>query len=162
MRLRVLKWIYKTTVRPILRSALPKITMREINEIVVHCSATMPHMDVGVAEIRQWHKDKGWSDVGYHYIIRRTGVIEEGRDHNTQGAHVKGRNRDTLGICMIGGIDADGGEDANFTYAQYTSLMGLIQDLKQQYGVQTKVSGHRDYSTKACPCFDISCLLEYT
>lgn len=120
-------------------------------------------MDIGAREIRSWHiKGNGWSDIGYHYVIRRSGALEKGRADHRQGAHVKGHNKGTIGICMVGGIGENQQADSNFTYAQYTTLVGLIQDLKQQYGLDLKVSGHRDYANKSCPCFSIQNLLEYT
>ena len=77
--------------------------MREINTFIIHCSDTYPDMDIGVEEIRRWHKERGWSDIGYHYVIRRNGKIEEGRNDGIVGAHAKGMNENSLGICMVGG-----------------------------------------------------------
>ena len=82
--------------------------MRDINQIIVHCSATPPSMIVGADDIRKWHKARGWSDIGYHYVIKRNGVTEKGRDITRVGAHAKGHNEDSLGVVLIGGIDEDG------------------------------------------------------
>lgn len=85
--------------------------MSEIKKIVIHCSDSPDHLDIGVREIRAWHvKDRGWSDIGYHYVIRLDGTIEIGRKHNGDsvlegaeiGAHVKGENSDSLAICWVG------------------------------------------------------------
>ena len=75
---------------------------RETRDIVVHCSATPPKMDIGVREIRTWHIKRGFVDVGYHYVIRRDGSVETGRPHDTQGAHVRSFNKFSVGICLVG------------------------------------------------------------
>ena len=138
--------------------------MREVNRIVVHCSATPSRMDIGVDEIRQWHTAKGWSDIGYHLVIRRSGVIETGRPLDQVGAHAKGYNTDSIGICLVGGSDADNvtTSDANFTVEQYCSLYSQVMTLITEYEIETTdVVGHRDLPdvAKACPCFDVQSLL---
>ena len=138
-----------------------------INKIFVHCSATKPTMDIGVEQIRKWHTDpkpkgRGWSDIGYHYVIRRNGIIEDGRPATTTGAHAYGYNVGSIGICMVGGLDFRGKPDANFTFAQYSSLVILIEQLKAKYGMDIEIFGHRDVASKECPCFDIHNLLKYT
>ncbi len=138
--------------------------MRSLTEIIVHCSATKQDEDIGVAEIRQWHLDKGWDDVGYHYVIRRDGTIEYGRPIEIIGAHVIGRNTRSIGICLIGGTDADDRRkaEANFTLVQYQSLNVLIAELHEQHG-PLRVLGHRDTgANKACPSFDVRALLGIT
>lgn len=128
--------------------------MRQIREIIIHCSATHPGMDIGRAEIRQWHVDKGWTDIGYHHIIRRSGEVEQGRPHDQVGAHVQGHNAYSIGICMVGGINRAGQPDCNFTAAQWAALHDLVSDLVETYDGVT-VTGHRAYTTaKACPTFD--------
>src|SRR5688572_4775960 len=101
--------------------------------IVVHCSATDDSQDIGVKEIREWHtqpypKGRGWSDVGYHRVIRRDGTVEEGRPIQSVGAHVQGHNHRSVGICLVGGIEADDKNRArdNFTAAQKEALRGLL------------------------------------
>jgi len=139
----------------------------DIKYIVVHCSATPPRMNIGVKTINQWHRDRGWSGVGYHIVIRRDGTIEFGRPMDKTGAHAYGYNRVSWGICLIGGVDADGKAEDNFTSAQYLSL-GLIVDALKVRVPDAEVLGHRDLSpdidgdgviekwewTKECPCFD--------
>lgn len=134
--------------------------MREINKIIVHCSATKPSMNIGVNEIRQWHLEKGWSDIGYHWVITRDGITEEGRPEEKSGAHAKGHNSDSIGICLVGGINETGKPDANFNVAQYLKLESLVDSIKRIYG-DIEVLGHRDLPgvTKACPCFDVKELL---
>lgn len=135
---------------------------REINEIIVHCSATPPSMDIGADTIREWHTDKGWIDIGYHFVIRRNGVVETGRDLDVAGAHAKGHNSRSIGICLIGGVKESDRKtpDANFTFSQYESLAMLIGELRGKIQSIAKVSGHRDYAAKACPCFDVNALLD--
>lgn len=133
--------------------------MREIKSIVVHCSATPKHMDIGVSEIREWHKKRGWSDIGYHYVIRRNGVVEDGRPVEQVGAHVKGHNKNSIGICLVGGIGENQKADANFTLEQYNALDLLVYDLMCRFGV-LEVYGHRELNPhKECPCFDVNALL---
>lgn len=131
--------------------------MRDINRIVIHCAATKPSMDIGAAEIRRWHVDgNGWRDIGYHFIIRRNGRLERGRPVPEAGAHVAGHNADSIGICLVGGLNEQGQPDANFTRAQWRELDSLVQALAAGYSI-TEVCGHRDLdSRKACPCFDVS------
>lgn len=129
--------------------------MRELNTVVVHCSATSPDMDWSVDDIRAAHKARGWTDVGYHYVIRRDGTLEEGRSLRYMGAHVKGHNEDSIGVCLIGGIDKNGDPDFNYTLPQIRCLDSLLAYLVERYEV--KVKGHRDLDEhgKACPCFDV-------
>ncbi len=134
--------------------------MRELNEIIVHCSATRPSADIGAAEIRHWHvAGNHWSDIGYHYVIRRDGALEEGRPVAIQGAHTSGHNAHSIGVCLVGGVTEDDVRvpENNFTVQQFATLATLLKALKQQYGI-TKISGHRDYAAKACPSFDVHTL----
>jgi N-acetyl-anhydromuramyl-L-alanine amidase AmpD len=134
--------------------------MRGINEIIVHCSATTPTMDIGVKEIRDWHvHERRWSDVGYHFIIRRDGRVDDGRPVSKIGAHARGHNEESIGVCLVGGLGASGKPDANFTIDQYISLRNLVGHLKSEYPDIIAVTGHRDYNKmKACPCFDVESL----
>lgn len=133
--------------------------MRDIKYIVVHCSATKPSMDIGAAEIKKWHvENNGWSDIGYHKVIRRSGDVENGRNEEVPGAHARGYNSNSIGVCLVGGIDDNGKSDANFTLQQYISLADLLDDLLLRYP-NAKLLGHRDISTKDCPCFDVKAFL---
>lgn len=132
--------------------------MREINEIIVHCAYTKKNMDVGFEEIDQWHKERGFRSpsgihCGYHKIIRRDGTIEDGRPYEEAGAHCKGRNSKSIGICLVGGFN-----DADFTIEQYEALLWLVGKIIAD-NPDISIHGHRDFSDKACPCFDVNALL---
>ena len=129
----------------------------ETTRIVIHASATPETMDIGVEEIRRWHRQKGWLDVGYHKIVRRDGTIEDGRPLNVPGAHARGYNHLSVGICLIGGVESDvKSPEANYTHAQWDALRDLVYDLKTMYPSAILV-GHRDLPNvnKACPSFDV-------
>ena len=128
--------------------------MRPIDRLFIHCSATTPKMDIGVKEIRKWHTDKGWSDIGYHFVIRRDGAIEDGRDIDKVGAHVAGYNTGSIGICMVGGVDAAMKAADNFTVEQWRSIRNLLKILKFDYPKAT-IHGHNEFANKACPSFDV-------
>lgn len=125
--------------------------MRKIDTIIVHCSATPPEMDIGADEIREWHKAKGWDDIGYHFVIRRNGIVEIGRPVHKFGAHAKGHNKGSIGVCLIGGNNK-----ADFTFEQYNQLNVLVNGIKNMCGIK-EVLGHCDLPgvTKLCPCFDV-------
>lgn len=131
--------------------------------IVIHCSATGAKADIGAKDIDKWHRAKGWACIGYHYVIRRNGTVEEGRDEKVIGAHVEGWNANSLGICMVGGVDANDISKAenNFTKEQFASLKQLLLDLKKRYP-SAKIQGHRDFPDvkKACPSFDVAAWLK--
>ena len=130
--------------------------IKSVDFLVVHCAATPPSMDIGVNEIRAWHQKRGWFDVGYHYVIRRDGVAEKGRPENRPGAHVRGANEISLGICLVGGVDRNNQPEDNFMDAQMRTLKNLILELKGRYP-SAGVIGHRDVPgvAKACPSFDV-------
>lgn len=130
------------------------VKTRKINTVIIHCSATPPDLDIGADTIRVWHKKNGWSDIGYHDVIRRDGSIEQGRPIEKAGAHVKGHNQDSIGICLIGGVDSYGVPENNFTDIQWKSLKKLIRVYNVQYPYAT-VHGHNEYSNKACPSFKV-------
>lgn len=129
--------------------------MRKINLFVIHCADTYSSMDIGVKEIDKWHKAKGWIGVGYHYVIRRNGVIETGRSEEIKGAHAEGFNANSIGICYAGGKGSDGKPEDNRTPKQKESLRKLISELHLKYP-GAKVVGHHDLNPlKACPCFKV-------
>ena len=130
--------------------------MRNINRIVIHCSYTPPSMDIGAETIRDWHvNDNGWDDIGYHYVIDRTGGIEQGRPLEVPGAHVRGHNHDTIGICLVGGMSDDHKPESNFTHWQWDALDALLGELEAKLG-KLDVVGHRDLDpSKDCPCFNV-------
>ena len=147
--------------------------MREINRIIVHCTATPPDMDVDIDDVRRWHKERGWSDVGYHALITRDGTCQPGRPLEAVGSHAKGHNQDSIGIALAGGVrrSKQAGvdvliPDANFTIEQYDRLVEYIDDFQFERWKDDKepveVLGHRDLPgvTKACPSFDVRALVK--
>lgn len=139
--------------------------MRNIDEIIVHCSATRPSwmehnsLDAKVAEIRDWHKARGFDDIGYHWIIDRDGSVLEGRQERRIGAHVKNRNASTIGICLIGGFGSSANDQFSdhFTQEQDAALRALVRNILDRHPGVKKVSGHNDYDAgKACPGFRVS------
>lgn len=126
--------------------------MRKINKLIIHCADTPPSMDIGVEEIRKWHvEERGWDDIGYHYVIRRNGVVEEGREIEEVGAHCKGHNGNSIGICLVGGREGR----FDFTRKQLHSLNRLVADLKDSISGGASVHGHYEFSEKTCPNFNV-------
>ncbi|MBS9780951.1 MAG: N-acetylmuramoyl-L-alanine amidase [Gammaproteobacteria bacterium] len=130
--------------------------MRQIKQIAIHCSATIEGIDFKASDIRRWHKQRGWSDIGYHFVIRLNGDVETGRPIERAGAHVKGYNSKSIGICLIGGLDKDKQPKATFTDNQLIALKGLLAGLSALYP-NADILGHRDFPNvhKDCPCFDV-------
>ena len=130
--------------------------MREINEIFVHCSATAEGVWYDVDDIDRWHKEQGWSGVGYHAVITLDGTVQPGRPVEQAGAHVSGRNADSLGVCYIGGLDATGRPKDTRTPEQQHALLKTVNNWMAQYGVPvSRVLGHYEVANKACPSFDM-------
>ena len=172
---------------------------REINMIVVHCSATPPTQLIGAHEIREMHtmprfdaqtgkyhylgklltfdelpenvqgrSGRGWLDIGYHNVIRRNGALEHGRDISIPGAHAKGFNKNSVGVCIVGGVDQMGRAENNFEENQFTTLRGYLDTMLEVFP-GSKLCGHRDLSVdlngdgivtpnewmKECPSFDV-------
>ena len=131
-------------------------TIRSVEYLIVHCSATRESQDLGAEEIRGWHLKRGWLDIGYHFVIRRDGTVETGRPTTRPGAHARGFNHLSLGICLVGGVESDGRTpEANFTHAQWEALEELLLELLEEFPCAA-VIGHRDLPnvSKACPSFD--------
>lgn len=128
--------------------------MRTINEIIVHCSATPEGRPVTVEQIRSWHLQRKFKDIGYHYVIYIDGSIHAGRAENVIGAHCKYHNQHSIGVCYVGGVakDCKTPKDTR-TDAQKKALLQLLKQLKKKYP-QAKIYGHRDFAAKACPSFD--------
>lgn len=128
--------------------------MRKIDTIIVHCADTPEGRDDRAADIRRWHKAKGWDDIGYHYVIDLDGTIEPGRPIEKAGAHCVGHNATSIGVCYIGGADAQTRKPKDTrTQAQKAALLSLLKYLVQKYP-GAKIYGHRDFSAKPCPSFD--------
>ena len=133
---------------------LYKKSKRSINEIIVHCTASYEGKSMTVADIRKMHiKERGWSDIGYHYVVYIDGSVHEGRDVNISGAHCTGHNTHSIGVVYVGGLDSKGKAKDTRTPAQKTGLLKLLKELKRLYPKAT-IHGHREYANKACPCFD--------
>ncbi len=129
--------------------------MRKIDSIIIHCSATPAGRHVTAADIRKWHLARGFTDIGYHYIIYLDGSIHTGRPLSQTGAHCRGHNTGSIGICYVGGLDALGTSPADTrTDAQKTALRNLIGMLQERFPDVT-IHGHREFAAKACPCFDV-------
>lgn len=122
--------------------------------IIIHCSATFPGQDVGAAEIDRWHRQRGFDGIGYHYVVRLDGTIEEGRPYHREGAHALGWNKRAVGICYIGGLDNRKRPSDTRTTQQREALKILILRLKEEHPGLVRILGHRDVARKACPCFD--------
>lgn len=129
-----------------------KRSKRKISYIVVHCTATREGQERTVAELREEHKHKGWSDIGYHYVITLDGKTHLGRDVDLTGAHVNGHNSNSIGIAYVGGLkDVPGvpysklpAKDTR-TEEQKAALYSLLTDLRKLYP-NAKICGHRDFS----------------
>lgn len=140
--------------------------LTRVDFLAVHCSATpadAKHENIDAAEIRRWHRAKGWRDIGYHFVIKRNGAVEPGRPVDQPGAHEPRINNRSLAVCLVGGAPPLGsaaskaglGEN-NYTPAQFASLVTLLRELKAKHPA-AEVLGHRDVPgvRKACPSFDV-------
>jgi len=135
--------------------------MRPITELIIHCTATRAgwwktrSANQKVQEVRKWHVEgRGWSDIGYHFLIDRDGTIVEGRPLERSGAHTKGHNKGSIAIALFGGHGGSENDQFgdHFTPEQEVALRDLIDRLQSRFG-ELKVSGHNQYAAKACPCF---------
>lgn len=136
------------------------VSKRVITEIIVHCTATKEGWNYTVDDIKRWHTTpvskggRGWSDIGYHYIIYRDGSIHNGRDVNVAGAHCTGHNSHSIGVCYVGGLAIDGKTPKDTrTPQQKATMLKLLKELRLLYPM-AKIRGHRDFANKACPSFD--------
>jgi N-acetylmuramoyl-L-alanine amidase len=134
--------------------------MKDVKKIIVHCSATREGDDSINAEvIDRWHKKRGWKGIGYHFVILIDGSIETGRMINKCGAHTKGMNCSSIGVCYIGGVESERNDKGKYsakdtrTPEQIATLLELLRLLKKIYP-EAKINGHRDFAAKACPSFD--------
>ena len=124
------------------------------NLIIIHCSATREGKDFRAADIDRWHRQQGFRSIGYHFVVRLDGEMERGRSIAEVGAHCKGHNATSIGVCYIGGLDADGKRPKDTrTEFQKKALMALLTLLKLRFP-NAEIRGHRDYAAKDCPSFD--------
>lgn len=130
--------------------------MRPIKEIILHTTYTPEGREHDVEDIRAWHKAKGWSDIGYHYLIKIDGTIQAGRPLDKIGAHAKGHNQGSIGIVYVGGMCVEHRKPMDTrTSMQKQALQQLVASLDVVFG-GVKVLGHNEVSSKTCPCFDVS------
>lgn len=128
--------------------------MRKIRKIIVHCTATPAGRDVTVSEIDRWHRQRGFSGIGYHYVVGLDGTVTKGRDEALAGAHCKGHNRDSIGVVYVGGMSEDMSRPLDTrTAPQRLALRRLIEGLKSRFPGAT-VHSHSEFAAKSCPCFD--------
>ena len=133
------------------------MAMQNISLITVHYTATYDDQDIGAREIRKWHLERGWQDIGYHIVIRLDGTVEQGRPLHQVGAHVGGRNTGNIGICYIGGLKRATGPNVGhntMTKAQEQALIGEIRALLKRWP-KAQVVGHRDLASTQCPGFSV-------
>ena len=128
--------------------------MREIDKIIVHCTATPEGRHTTVEDIRGWHKDRGWSDIGYHYVIYLDGTVNEGRPVETQGAHCKGHNWKSIGIAYVGGLDKDTFKAKDTRNEEQKDSLAFQLEYLKVLHPKAVIYGHRDFSNKECPSFD--------
>jgi len=130
--------------------------MRDLKRIILHCAATREGQDFSVDTIREWHVNgRGWSDIGYHWVIRLDGSIEVGRPLEKSGAHTKGHNKDSVGVCYIGGCDADGKPKDTMNPEQEKAWRMIVLSLRTLYGNHITIHGHNEFANKACPSFTV-------
>ena len=129
--------------------------MRPLKRIILHCTATPEGKHFDVATIRRWHvKDRGWKDIGYHYVIYIDGSVHEGRPIEQAGAHTSGHNADYIGVTYVGGCDAKMKAKDTLNEAQETAMVNLIKALREQHG-ELSLHGHNEFAAKACPSFKV-------
>ena len=127
---------------------------RKINKIIVHCTATPEGRYVSVDDIRRWHLDRGWSDIGYHYVIDLYGMIHEGRPLYRSGAHTKGHNSDSIGITYVGGMSSDMSCSMDTRTDEQKETLDFFLKYLKNIHPNAEIFGHRDFSNKDCPSFD--------
>lgn len=122
--------------------------IKKIEYLIVHCSDTPDEINLNAKDIHKLHLSFGWDGIGYHKVIKRNGEIENGRPEYWVGAHVKGINDKSLGVCLIG--------RNTFTNQQFISLEKVLRSWKVNY-IDAKILGHKDSTTtsKTCPNFDV-------
>lgn len=129
--------------------------MRPLKKIILHCTATPEGKHFDVATIRRWHvKDRGWKDIGYHYVIYIDGSVHEGRPVAQAGAHTSGHNADSIGITYVGGCDAKMKAKDTLNEAQEAAMVSLIKALRDEHG-KMSLHGHNEFAAKACPSFKV-------
>lgn len=131
-----------------------KKSARKIDKIILHCTATPEGRESDVAEITRWHKNRGFATIGYHYLVKLDGTIENGRSIHEVGAHAKGHNRTSVGVVYVGGVDDNGKPKDTRNAEQLMALANLLDALMEMYPNAT-LHGHNEFANKACPSFDV-------
>jgi N-acetylmuramoyl-L-alanine amidase len=134
--------------------------MRDLTRIILHCTATIAGQELNVSQIDNIHRRRGWSEIGYHYVIYANGEIATGRDIRKKGAHVKGHNFDSVGIAYVGGLNKDLVPTDTMTMEQDVSFLHLVNSLRVVLG-DLSVHGHNEFSSKACPSFRVQDKYEF-
>ena len=129
---------------------------RKIDKIIVHCSATREGQHIDVDTIRDWHVNgRGWSDIGYHYVIYLDGTVHPGRPIERSGAHTKGQNSNSIGICYIGGVETDGKTPKDTRTPEQKAALDNLLFILTDIFANTTIHGHNEFAAKACPSFDV-------
>ena len=126
---------------------------REINEIIIHCTDTLPLDNIDMAWVDRLHRNQGWDCCGYHFVVKTDGTVEQGRDIVKAGAHCHGHNVESIGIAYVGGNDYDGRHADTRTPAQHVAIRALLVALHALFP-NAEIHGHREFANKDCPCFD--------
>jgi len=127
---------------------------RNVVEIIIHCTATKPSVPVSMDDIANWHKDRKFNGIGYHYVIDTDGKVMRGRPESEIGAHCEGHNARSIGIAYIGGCDNITGKPSDTrTVRQKQSILMLCLDIISRYDIKT-IESHSTYGSTACPCFN--------
>lgn len=139
---------------------------RYVDKIIIHYTATPQGEEFSNAQIKASHLARGFSDIGYHYVIGLNGEVRPGRSEAVVGAHCTGHNTRSIGVCYVGGCPPRSvknwqniGLDTR-TPAQKAALLKLLKELKQRYPNAT-IHGHREFANKPCPGFDANAEYKY-
>lgn len=127
--------------------------MRKITKIIVHCTATPRGRAVTRADVDRWHRQRGFDGIGYHYLVGLDGEIWPGRPEEKIGAHCRGHNADSIGVCYVGGCDDSLRPADTRTRAQRAALRSLLRELRRRYPA-ARIHSHSEFAAKACPSFD--------
>ena len=134
---------------------------REITDtIVIHCTQTPADMDVDVAKVTEWHTQRGFDTIGYHYLIKRDGTLQTGRDEDLVGAHAVAVNGTSIGIALVGGGTPEMGWEDNFAPIQFETLKTILLKLKSEYEIEKIIGHYQVDDKKECPSFDVPKWLE--
>ena len=128
--------------------------------IVIHCTQTPADMDFGVEKVIQWHKNRGFDTIGYHYLIKRDGTLQVGRDEDVTGAHAVQVNGTSIGVALVGGGTSSMGWEDNFAPIQFETLKTILLKLKSEYEIEKIIGHYQVDDKKECPSFDVPKWLE--